>query len=493
MSTVRDARTAGGAYCPGGRKENKRLGLAATLLNPTAESDMANSGVRALISLLLAGSALAQASDSDEAAPGALPDAPKSGNWLFPVERLNLILPRWLQFGGEFRTRLESEDGLGYTTTNDSHVLTRLRFHVTIQPVRWLTFFGETQDARIFFNQHVPDGQPYQNTFDIRQAYVQVGSLKEGWADVIVGRQVLAFGEERVIGPSDYTNTARTFDAARLDLHHSGSHVSLFASSVILPVDGAMDHHLQGNNLYGIYGSFENVIPRGKLEPYVLWRVAPANAGLPETADRGHLSETTVGLHVAGALPAGFEYDIEMDRQTGSLGPNAIRSWAGYWGLGRTFRNVSTAPRIFFETNYASGTKNPNGNTWSTFDQIYPSNHDKLGFADQFGRKNIQQIRAGVEETIGKKWKLRQAYEDFWLATTHDALYANSGTISIAADPTAPSRHIGQEIDFVAQYQIAKKITAGFGYARLFSGRFLETVSPGKDYGYPFAYLTYGF
>ena len=41
--------------------------------------------------------------------------------------------------------------------------------------------------------------------------------------------------------------------------------------------------------------------------------------------------------------------------------------------------------------------------------------------------------------------------------------------------------------------QVSKDITKGFGYARLFSGRFLKTVSPGKDYGYPFVYLTYGF
>ena len=39
----------------------------------------------------------------------------------------------------------------------------------------------------------------------------------------------------------------------------------------------------------------------------------------------------------------------------------------------------------------------------------------------------------------------------------------------------------------------AKVSRRGFGYARLFSGRFLKTVSPGKDYGYPFVYLTYGF
>ncbi len=454
---------------------------------------MAIRGATAFISLLGFTSALAQPKESQAPSSQAAVDDDKSAVWLFPVEKLNDGLPGWLQFGGEYRVRAESQDGIGYMPTNDTYLLSRFRFNVRIQPMKWLTFFGETQDSRVFFNQHVPDALPYQNSWDIRQAYVQLGNSSEGWADVIVGRQVLAFGDERVIGPSDWVNAGRTFDAVRLDVHQTGYNVSLFASSVVIALDGAMDHHLQGNNLYGIYGSFKNAIPGATLEPYVLWRLAPANAGLPETANRGHLSETTLGLRLAGGLPAAFDYEIEMDGQTGSLGPSSIRTWAGYWSLGRTFRGVPTAPRVFVEANYASGSKNPSGHTWGTFDQIYPSNHDKLGFADQFGRKNIQQVRVGVEETIGKKWNLRQTYEDFWLATTHDALYASSGSISIPADPKAPSRHIGQEVDLIAQYQINKSITAGFGYGRLFSGRFLKAVSPGKDFGYPFVYLTYGF
>jgi hypothetical protein len=192
-------------------------------------------------------------------------------------------------------------------------------------------------------------------------------------------------------------------------------------------------------------------------------------------------------------LPAAFDYEIEMDRATGSLGANSIRAWAGYWSLGRTFRGLATTPRIFIESNYASGPRNLSGHTWGRFDQIYPSNHDKLAFSDQFGRKNIQQIRTGVEEMIGKKWKLRQSYENLWLATTHDALYASSGAISIPADPRAPSRHIGHEVDISAQHQVNERITAGFGYSRLFTDRFLKTVSPGKDDTYPFVYLTYAF
>jgi len=456
---------------------------------------MATAGKFAFFSFLSFSSAFAQPTGNREPASLAALEDDKSGTWLFPVQSLNHALPRWIRLGGEYRSRIESEHGIRYTTTNDSYLLSRFRFNVTIQPAQWLAFFGETQDAHVFFNQYVPDTLPYQNAWDIRQAYVQLGSSTEGWANLIVGRQVLAFGNERVIGPSDWVNAGRSFDVVRLDAHQTGYKVSLFASSVLVGADGVMDHHFQGNNLYGVYGSFKNAFPGLTLEPYVLWRVAPANAGLPETANRGHLNETTIGLRLVGDLPQAFDYEIEMDRQTGSLGASSIHAWAGYWSLGKTFRGVRTAPRIFVESNYASGSKNPNGHIWGTFDQLYPSNHDKLDFADQVGRKNVQQLRAGVEESIVKKWKLRQTYEDLWLATTHDALYASSGPISIPSpsNPNATGRHIGQEVDFSAQYKVNEGITAGFGCARLVPGRFLKTDSPGKSFTYPFLYLTYSF
>src|SRR3989442_10976728 len=156
--------------------------------------------------------------DKAAAGPNAVSDSDPA-SWLFPVEQVNRALPRWLRFGGEYRLRIESE-GIGFTTTKDVYLLSRFRFNVAIKPTQWLTFFGETQDARVFFNHHVPNAPSFQNSWDVRQAYVQLESAKEGWVDLIAGRQVLAFGDERVIGPSDYTNTARTFDAVRLDLHH---------------------------------------------------------------------------------------------------------------------------------------------------------------------------------------------------------------------------------------------------------------------------------
>ena len=198
-------------------------------------------------------------------------------------------------------------------------------------------------------------------------------------------------------------------------------------------------------------------------------------------------------MHWTGKLPGRFDYGTEMAKQTGSLGFYSIHSWAGQWVVGKTFGAAALQPRFFAESNYASGTHDYARRQWGTFDQLYPSSHDKLGFADQVGWRNIVQVRSGVEESLAKQWRLRQTYENFWLASTQDGLYGASGLLVVKAPLIAAGRHVGQEMDLDFDYEWNRALTVGFGYARLFAGEFLKRTTPGRDFQYPYGYLTYRF
>jgi len=174
-------------------------------------------------------------------------------------------------------------------------------------------------------------------------------------------------------------------------------------------------------------------------------------------------------------------------------GAYSISAWAGHWHLGRQFDGIASKPKPFIEDNYATGTKNPNSHTWGTFDQIYPSSHDKLDFADQVGWRNIEQVRAGVEESAGRKWKFTETYESFWLASTGDGLYASSGNLAVPTPGPGAPRHVGQEVDAWADWNYRTAIDLGFGYAHLIAGAFLNRTTAGRDFIYPFVYMTYHF
>jgi hypothetical protein len=418
---------------------------------------------------------------------------PNPDGWLFPLTEADKHLPSWIQFGGQFRDRGEGAVHIGYGPVSDGYDLTQLRLGIYIRPVKWFEMVAVTQDSRVFFNHHVATAPPYQNIWDIREAYVRLGSSTEGLADVVVGREMFSFGDERVIGPSDWLNMGRTFDTVRLNLHPNNVNVSIFAASVINAVDGQIDHHIEGNNLYGIYTSFRRLVPGAVLEPYVLWRVAPGNIPLPETVGKGAMSEVTGGARIAGTLPGDFDYDVEMNKQAGSLGHYSIDASAGHWNVGKTFTSTPGTPRPFVEYNYATGNRNPQSNTWTTHDQIYPSAHDKMEFADQFGWRNIEDLRTGVTETISKRWSFTEMVNNLWLATKNDAVYGDNGAASVPADPHATSKHLGTELDLIGHFRQNAHVMYGFGFAHLFTGAFLKQATPGKSYNYPYAYVTYVF
>ena len=79
----------------------------------------------------------------------------------------------------------------------------------------------------------------------------------------------------------------------------------------------------------------------------------------------------------------------------------------------------------------ADGDADPADGTRGTFDQLYPTPHDKYGLADQIGWKNIHHARAGFEITPLKGLPVTTNYHSWWLAETRDGIY-NAGSASLA-------------------------------------------------------------
>jgi hypothetical protein len=418
---------------------------------------------------------------------GPIPNTPLSLS-----EKFNQLLPPWLRFSGEVRERFEGYTGSSFKpNSTDDYVLDRLRIGVLIRPTHWLSFFGQMQDARVWARN--PALPPYQNTWDIRQAYVEIGSTEgnEGFS-VQGGRIEMNYGNGRLIGNSWWTNVSRSFDGVRATFHDGPFKVDVFTTSVVIVRDGVIDHHNQGNNLNGIYGQLKNPVKNSIFEPYGFWHVQP-DATL-KSGKLGHLDQFTWGLRFLGTLPKDFDYRTEMAIQRGTLGPSEIRSWMGHWTGGYTLRKLWWQPRLFVEYDYASGDNNPkDASEYSTFDPIYPSTHDKLGLADQIGWRNIRDLRFGQEFKISRKLTVGTSIHDFWLANAHDSLYPTRGSV-VAKDPTGNSgTHVGEEFDVQAVYKLTRQTQLGAGYGRLFTGEFLNRTTKGIDYNYPYMLAEYVF
>lgn len=402
-------------------------------------------------------------------------------------------LPQWLQFSGNYQGRLEGFTGGGFREdSSDGYYLNRLRLNMTIAPAAWLKFSFQGQDARVWGKNTAP-APPFQNTADLRLAYVELGDPENKTFGLRAGRQELVFGEMRLIGHLNWANTARSFDAVRATYRRSGVRVDAFASSVVSQVDGQFDRALRnnGDNFHGIYASLTKLVPQATIEPFALWRLT--RGLLTEVGALGKRDFKTWGLRWVGKLPANFDYNVEMARQTGALGTDDIGAWAGHWLLGYSLPNVAWTPRLMAEYNYASGDANPADGQRGTFDQLYPTGHDKTGLADQVGWRNIHNLQAAVQLKLHPKWTVTPRYHSFWLASARDALYSATGAAVVRRADGSAGRYVGQELDVTANFAMNAKTQISGGFAHLFPGTFLKNTTPGRSYNFPYVMVGYNF
>ena len=397
-------------------------------------------------------------------------------------------LPDWLRVGVEHRGRLEGPTNAGFNDTrDDAYWLNRFRFDIGIKPSRLLSFRVQAQDAQVFGRNSKPDAPPFEDTFDLRMAYADIGQTGKSPVLVRVGRQELAFGEQRLVGHANWVNTARTFDAARVTVARKTFKIDGFASSVVTMRDGDFNRSRQGESFYGAYSSFTAIVPTTTLEPFVLARnvrTATAESGMP-----GRLESVTVGARWLGTLPAGFDYNTEMALQRGSLASDDISAWAGHWLVGRT-TGTRAALRLSGEYNYASGDRDPKDGRRNTFDQLYPTAHDKYGLADQVGWRNIHHLRTALDAKPNSKWTISGSYHSWWLASTTDGLYAASGGVLVRPVAGFTDSHVGQELDVQATYPLSPRVQVSGGYAYIIPGAFLKAATPGKGYSFPYVMVT---
>jgi Alginate export len=444
----------------------------------------------------LASSPAQDPGDNSTPSGGPRSSPPQETPRFSPARELNDHLPKWLSFDGEYRARLEQglTGKLFYANTADTYFLNRVRLGVTVRPSPWLKFHAEGQDARAF-DKNPPRTSGFYDLFDLRQAYMEVGDTEKGTLALRAGRQVFYWGEGRLVAESLWSFPgARSFDAVRLTLRHGGYRLDSFAASAtqINPaVNTGFTAPSFGNNIHGLYGGIEKLVPKAIVEPYVFWRIGALVTG--EDKKKGDLNFKTYGFRWVGKLPARFDYGTEVAVQRGKVADSDFQAWAGHWVLGHTW-NAHSKPRFFAEYNYATGDNNAKDGTVQTFDVMYPSTHLKWGETDQVGWRNIHDVRGGFEIVPKRNWTASTNYHAYWLANVHDGLYTANGSVAIPRVSAGTAGHwVGQEADVQGSHKFHSGLEVGAGVGHIFPGTFIRLAASDHGYTYPYIMTIYTF
>jgi hypothetical protein len=351
----------------------------------------------------------------------------------------------------------------------DDVYLNRLRLNITAQPAPWVRVFFQGQDARAVSLGAGRDHDELRNTFDFRQAYLDLGRTEQGW-QLRLGRQELAVGDERLVGADNYWDCfGQAFDAVRLGYSGTRFRADAFAGFLVQPARRRLDPFDAASRISGFTIQFKTR-GAGMFEPYFLWKRGGDTLDL--TGNPGHRHVLTPGLRAQGDLRWRLDYNVEMARQWGHVVGDAITAWAGHWELGWKPLGRDFGLRFGAEYNFASGDRDPGDKRHGTFDDLYPAGFGKYGMADPIAWRNIRYPAIGAEVPVARYWTIYAGYRHYWLASVHDGLYPG-GDEYLVRNPAAGPDVGGQVLASVGYTRLGRWQFFG-GYGRLVPGAFLR-------------------
>ncbi|MFN0078706.1 MAG: alginate export family protein [Prosthecobacter sp.] len=375
-----------------------------------------------------------------------------------------------------------------------SWLLQRFRLGLGYDINPWLKLYVQGQDVREIGgsrpNMAGVAGAEGDDIFDILKAYIQIGNIKKGLSATL-GRQFLSYGDQRLVGPLEWLNQARTFDAAKFRYTTSTWSLDLFTSSPVSYINNVWnqsDFIDQGDGRNAIFsGAYLSTafVPFNTTTDFYFFHNRDdglATFGAPI----GTTNFYTLGTLWKGNPKKlnGFDYETEMALQTGKVGGRTLKAFAGHWGTGYNWLKSSWKPRLGVQYNYASGDSNSADGDVGTFQNLYPTNHLFYGYMDTTAWMNMHNPQLNLSFTPSAKLKVMMDYHLYWNATNNDAWYRVNGATRVRpvnSAATSASSFRGQEIDVTAIYKLNPHVALQGGYSYFIAGDYLKNTGAGDN------------
>lgn len=389
----------------------------------------------------------------------------------------------------EVRGRTEEQTSLGYVSGKDRlYEPTRVWGGMTLVPSNWLTFYAQFMDLHALGLPLQDTATNMRDTFDLRQGYLDFHYKP---VQIIVGRQELRIGDERVVGISDWTNNSRTWDGFYMRIGNVNQ-LNIFSTSVVTVHPTSLDTHGAGLNFHGVHAKLATYVPHTTIEPFVLVHALPRVTSQQGVV--GRQTEVTFGSYYKTKLPFGFDSSGTGDLQRGAYSNDSIHAGAAIVRGGYGTKRLPLQPHLEAEYDYATGNPHTNADRIGTYDQEYPSSHNAFGLVDLFGFQNIKQRRLSLQLTPRSDLLVLFQGGSLHAATIHDGIYSGAGASLIAA-PTGgfKSDDIGSEFDASAKCIYRKSFVTNIGVGHFFPGELMTSEKHGAPLTYAYLGFTYRF
>lgn len=351
---------------------------------------------------------------------------------------------------GEVRIRTEL-DGRTPGTSSDMVSLLRTRLGVSVEPSERVRAVVRISDSRAFGEESNTLTDASADHLDLHEGFIEWTSL--AGTRLRVGRQELAYGDERLIGTVGWANVTRSFDGVQLRLPVGGWTVDGFGATLrefdavgATGVDPRANEGLaRDQSLFGVWAT------DGPHDLFAIVESRVAGSGQHDVFRR------TVGGHATQPL-GGFTLDATAAFQFGTTVGNDdltrdISAWLVSGSVAHQFAGP-LAPRLALQVDLLSGDDHPLDDRYGAFNTLYATNHKFYGFMDLILDPASQLAGRGLAD-IALRGALRPAAWQLGLDLHRLALMVDrSGTTG---------RTLGTELDATLGRTLAKGLGLSTG------------------------------
>lgn len=404
----------------------------------------------------------------------ALPVAAQDAQGPPPEPKIELPGIQKLRIGGQYRLRYENfvdYDFDSNATDDDDFFGQRVRIDFDFTINDRMSVFVQVQDVR-FFGETSSTIARTAPGLDLHQGWLEVRDLPWSGADVRLGRQILSYGEERIIGALEWLNQGRSFDGMRLRFA-TGEHGDLDVFAVQLREDLVTLNRRDDAVFFGAYWAMKSA--KNQLDLYVLG-LHDDLTGLGDNENR-----FTIGARgILGGDHA--EFGAELVTQFGDVDSADIP-------LGKTFgvhAHAKLRPGdgdVWLQADFdAASGDDPGTADNERFDTLFSTAHKHLGIMDFVFFENLTHGSLTVGMQTAQRSGLELSWRFFRAQETADRVFGPQGTLSnggLGIDPD-----LGQELNLIFHHDFdatPAKASVEVGYGLFVPGVGVQDARGGDD------------
>ncbi len=381
---------------------------------------------------------------------------------VWSVVRAGAAEETW-RIDAQLRLRAEDRNNREFDPAVDdrlTNMLQRTRVGATWRPDEAWTLRLLLQDSRTWDRRSKSPATEAE--LEVQEGYVRYAGLAGGKLGVTVGRQGLAYGNQRLVGTFEWSNVTRRYDALKVDWQFGGGRLDGWVAEL----GGSPSTFAADGEFWGLHADWPKLWG-APMQAYALWLHDPSSLTT---------NVVTVGGRRHQQLGP-WRYDLEAALQGGD-----VAAYAAALEGGRKLGSFGLAAGYCL----ASGDSRPGagggGNT--TFNNLFPTNHTHYGIMDYQGWRNVHNGYLKASWKPNRPWYGELQAHAFWLNVDKDFWYGAGGAPNRTSAGTpyrdatgASGNEVGQELDLVVGGKINQYLDLQAGFGHFFPGRFVSRVN----------------